>query len=167
MGGNLRMRGREMNGSNGDDSLGAGDLLAHLVATLRYRTAKALIGAPAEFGAFEAGAGVRTPTDLLEHMISLLAFTRSALTGAPRPGVPDEPWGDRMRRFDRDCVDLAGTLAGRPVTAEAARRLAQGPLADALTHAGQLALLRRLAGAPIPAEDFSRADIRVPPPTSS
>lgn len=155
-----------MNGPDDGGVLGPGDLLAHLVATLRYRTTKAVEGAPDGFGAFEAGAGVRTPSALLEHMIALLAFTRSALTGAPRPEVPAEPWGERIRRFDRACVDLAGTLAGRSLEAEGARRLAQGPLADALTHVGQLALLRRLAGTPISAEDFSRADIRVPPPGS-
>lgn len=152
-----------MNGPDDDDALGAGDLLAHLVATLRYRTDKALAGAPDDFGGFTVGSGVRTPAALLEHMIALLAFSRSVLTGAPRLRVPDENWDDRVRRFDRACVDLAGTLAGRPLGGDGARRLAQGPLADALTHAGQLALLRRLAGDPIPAEDFSRADIRIDP----
>ena len=35
----------------------------------------------------------------------------------------------------------------------------QGPFADAMTHAGQLAMLRRLAGSPIPPENFIVADI--------
>jgi hypothetical protein len=38
-------------------------------------------------------------------------------------------------------------------------RLLQGPFSDAMTHAGQLALLRRLAGAPVPPENFIVANI--------
>lgn len=38
-------------------------------------------------------------------------------------------------------------------------RLLQGPLADAMTHVGQLAMLRRLAGSPVRGQNFMEADI--------
>ncbi len=40
-------------------------------------------------------------------------------------------------------------------------RLFQGPIADALTHVGQIAFLRRLAGFPVRGENYARADITI------
>jgi len=38
-------------------------------------------------------------------------------------------------------------------------KLFQGPVADALTHVGQIAVLRRLAGSPVKGENYFVADI--------
>ena len=66
------------------------------------------------------------------------------------------------REVNEMLLDLAHQVAGgtplqRGMSPE---RLLQGPFSDAMTHAGQLAMLRRFAGAPVPPEDFSRADIQ-------
>jgi len=52
-------------------------------------------------------------------------------------------------------ISSADPLADQ-ITAET---LLQGPLSDAMTHAGQLAMLRRLAGNPVAPENFIVADI--------
>ena len=35
----------------------------------------------------------------------------------------------------------------------------QGPIADALTHIGQIGMMRRMAGAPVRGENYFKADI--------
>ena len=137
------------------------DLLRHVLATLAYRTQKASQHAPESFGSFQAGAGVRTPQELLLHMSSLISETPDALRCLPlHPLVTCPDFQGEADRFhvllEQLSVDLASRRFQGPQLAE---RLLQGPFADAMTHVGQLALLRRLAGAPVPAEDFFRADI--------
>ena len=136
-------------------------LLRHFLAAIAYRTQKALRGASADFADFKAGAGVRTPAELVRHMTSVLGYARTFFVGG-------EYWPDALPslteeidRFHDMVTDLSahvehGTLRAG-VTPE---RLLQGPLADAMTHAGQLALLRRLSGDPVPPENFIVADIQ-------
>ena len=144
------------------------EMLMHTLATLAYRTAKAVQGAPAGFGDFDAGEGARTPTQLVRHMADLLRFARSLF-------VPSEPIADpagdghdwraavsdlrdavRALALELPASDVLARLDGAQVTVE---QILQGPLADAMTHAGQLAYLRRLAGSPVPYESFMRADV--------
>ena len=135
-------------------------LLRHLLAAIAYRTQKALRGAPPSFGTFAAGRQVRTPADLVRHMTSVLGYARTFFTGGtyrPEP-LPDLP--SEVARLHAMLQDLnrhleAGTLL-RGTTPE---QLLQGPLADAMTHVGQLAMLRRLAGSPVPPENFIVAAI--------
>jgi len=136
-------------------------LLRHFLAALAYRTQKALRDAPADFGAFRAGDGVRTPAELVHHMTSVLGYARTFFIGGrywpdPLPSLQDE-----MLRFHEMVQDLARHLeAGAPLLQEMTpERLLQGPFADAMTHAGQLAMLRRLAGAPVAPENFVFARI--------
>jgi hypothetical protein len=137
-------------------------LLRHFLATLGYRAGKAIRGAPADFAEFSAGHGVRKPVEIIWHMSVVLAHALTFL-GGPKP-IPSEigSWDREVRRFygllrelDR-AFESGATLAGR--TEE---QLLQGPLADAMTHVGQLAMLRRLASAPIPKESFDEASIRL------
>jgi dipeptidase E len=136
-------------------------LLRHLLATLAYRTQKAVRGAPADFAAFEAGSGVRTPHELVCHMTSVLGYARAQFSGDELEKLTRcATWSDELERFHAVLADLSALLESgaepREVSLEA---VLQGPLSDAMTHAGQLALLRRLAGDPVEPENFIRARI--------
>lgn len=136
-------------------------LLYHHLATLAYRAGSALRDAPPNFGSFSAGAGVRTPHQLLNHMTNLLWFTDQSLRGLAVQAKAEAPtFDEEVLRFDQMLQDLAELLAATALErAGLSERLLQGPLSDAMTHVGQLALLRRLAGSPVPPEDFFSADV--------
>lgn len=136
-------------------------MLRRALATLAYRTAKALRDAPAEFSGFEPGHGVRTPHALIVHMASVIQFARTGLTGEARERIVPSTWEADRDRFWNELEALDRALAaGIEFEEEAAERTLQGPIADAITHAGQLAMLRRMAGSPISGENFRAADIR-------
>ena len=135
-------------------------LLQHFLAALAYRTQKALRGAPADFSAFRAAPRVRTPHELIRHMDSVLGYSRTFFIGGNYrpPLLPD--FGAAVANFHETLADVARHLERgtefRGITAEI---LLQGPFSDAMTHAGQLAMLRRLAGSPVPPENFVFAAI--------
>jgi hypothetical protein len=140
--------------------VGTRALLRHLLAALAYRTQKAVRGAPSSFGTFAAGHGVRTPVALVRHMTSVLAFARSHVTGSRDRLDPLRDLDAEVERFHAMVADLAAHLErGDAFPGITAEQLLQGPFSDALAHAGQLALLRRLAGSPVAPEDFSLADV--------
>ena len=65
-----------------------------------------------------------------------------------------------VRRFHEILEHLARHLAaGTELRGTTEERLLQGPFADAMTHAGQLAMLRRLAGSLVPPENFIEARV--------
>lgn len=134
-------------------------LLRHFLAAIAYRTQKALRGAPDTFPPFAAGHQVRTPVELLRHMTSLLGFARTLFLGGSYPVKPNPlpTFEDEIARFQ-----TVGDLlqSGAPLREISTEQLLQGPFADVMTHVGQLALLRRLADAPVPPENFIHADIR-------
>jgi hypothetical protein len=135
-------------------------LVRHFLAAIAYRTQKALRDAPASFGSFEAGSQVRTPSELLRHMTGVLGYARTFFVGGQfrAESLPD--MSATIARFHSVLADLARHLeAGTPVRGTTLERLLQGPLSDAMTHAGQLAILRRLAGSPVPPENFIEAAI--------
>jgi hypothetical protein len=136
-------------------------VLRHFLAALAYRTQKALRGAPADFGNFHAGAGVRTPAELLCHMTSVLGYARTIFVGGQYRPDPLPSLHAETERFHEMLVDLARHLElGAPLLqGMSPDRLLQGPFADAMSHAGQLAILRRLAGSPVAPENFIVADI--------
>ena len=137
-------------------------LLRHFLAALAYRTQKALRGAPGHFAEYRAGTHVRTPHELLWHMTGVIGYARTMLRGGrftpPRlPTIADE-----IARFHETLEALRDDFANPSLTATISdEQFLQGPLADAMTHAGQLAMLRRLAGSPVPSENFIYAEIRV------
>lgn len=134
------------------------EMLRHTLATLAYRASRVLEGAPEDFGAFE-GAG-RRPVEILAHMGDLFDWALSIAQGQER-WKKSEPraWTNEKQRFFTALGEFEGYLAGDdPLHAEVGR-LFQGPVADALTHVGQLAMLRRLAGSPTTGEDFYQAAI--------
>ena len=136
-------------------------VLRHFLAALAYRTQKALRGAPAEFGSFRAAAGVRTPAELVCHMTSVLGYARTFFVGGEYRPAPLPSLEEEVTRFHEMLVRLAQHLeTGSPLLREmSAERLLQGPFADAMSHAGQLAILRRLCGSPVAPENFIVAAI--------
>lgn len=137
-------------------------LLNHFLAALAYRTQKALRDAPDDFGSFCAKEGVRTPAELVRHMTSVLGYARTFFIGGHYRPEPLESLDEEIERFHEMIGFLAQHLRdGDPLLQDLTEeRLLQGPFSDAMTHAGQLALLRRLAGAPIPPENFIVAEIK-------
>jgi hypothetical protein len=136
-------------------------LLRHFLAALVYRTQKALRDAPAEFGDFRAGEGVRTPAELVRHMTSVIGYSRTFFLGGQYRPEPLPSLQEEIIRFHLMVEDVAGHIeAGTPLAeGMTEERLLQGPFSDAMTHAGQLAMLRRLAGVPVPPENFIVAEI--------
>lgn len=134
-------------------------LLRHFVAAIAYRSAKALRDAPPTFATFEAGEQSRTPRQLVRHMSGVINYAIAQLH-EPRPLLSDRAsYEAEVERFFGMLRELAEQLEKGDLNDSAAERLLQGPLADAMTHAGQLALLRRLSGSPIPPEDFLEAAV--------
>jgi len=142
---------------------GTGDgraLLRHTAATLAYRGAKAVRGAPPEFAAFSVAAGSRTPAQILAHIGDLLDWALWLARGEHRwrDSAPLE-WDAEVARFHDGLAALDAYLASAAPLGWSAERIFQGPIADALTHVGQLTMLRRLAGAPVRGENYAKADI--------
>ncbi len=145
-------------------------LLRHLLATIAFRGGLCLRGAPDGFADFQAGADVRSPIDLVRHLSRLMEFTGRILRGGEpvrsqggrqAGGTPsaDLSWPQELDRLSEAMATLDGVLATAPLAAADVDAVIQGPLADALTHVGQLATLRRLAGAPIAGANYPRAPI--------
>ncbi len=136
-------------------------LLRHFLAALAYRTQKALRDAPADFGDFSAGHQARTPQELVRHMTSVLGYARTYFVGGQYRPAPLPSLQEEIVRFHEMIESLASHVVNGDPLAEqtTAERLLQGPFSDAMTHAGQLAMLRRLAGIPVPPENFIVADI--------
>jgi hypothetical protein len=151
-------------------------MLVHFLAALAYRTQKALRGAPPSFASFEAGNQVRTPHWLLSHMDSVLGYALTCFEGEPERyrNALLPTFAEEIERFHGKLEALAAHLRrGTPLRTATEEQLLQGPFSDAMTHAGQLAMLRRLAGSPIPPENFIVAEISAdrlgpdqPPPAS-
>lgn len=71
------------------------------------------------------------------------------------------PWEKEVERFFAALRSFDDFLAsGSPVEARLGK-LFQGPVADALAHVGQLAILRRMAGAPLKGENYYKAEVTV------
>ena len=136
--------------------------LRHSLATLAYRGGKAVRGAPPEFAAFKADATSRTPAQILAHIGDLMEWALSLARGQ-QAWHNSEPlaWDDEVARFHRTLGDLDAYLASPEPLQEVPEKLFQGPIADALTHVGQLAMLRRMSGAPMKGENYHKADVAV------
>ena len=135
-------------------------LLRHTLATLAYRGGKTLRGAPESFATFRASESTRTPAEILAHIGDLFDWAISIADG--RMEWHDStplPWADETARF----FDRLGRFDARLATGESlgmtVEKLFQGPVADAFTHFGQIAMLRRMAGSPVRGENYFRARI--------
>jgi hypothetical protein len=136
-------------------------LLRHTLATVAYRGGKAVRGAPESFAAFRAAAGARTPAEILAHIGDLFDWAISLADGKQvwHNSTP-LPWPQETARFFGSLERFDQRVASEVPLASPPERLFQGPVADALTHVGQLTMLRRLADVPIKGENYYGADIQ-------
>jgi hypothetical protein len=135
-------------------------LLRHTLATLAYRAGKTLRDAPDSFAAFSTGEKGRTPAHILAHMGDLFDWALSIVQGkqAWHDSTP-LPWPQEVERFFKTLQAFDDYLASDAPLAAPPEKLFQGPVADALTHTGQMAMLRRMAGCPMRGENYFRAEI--------
>ncbi len=137
-------------------------MLRHTVATLAYRAGKALRGAPETFANFDTGEKGRTPARILAHMGDLFDWALSIARGnqAWNDSTP-LPWNQEVERFFKSLKAFDDYLASDQPLNASPEKIFQGAVADALTHTGQINMLRRMAGCPIRGENYYRAEITV------
>jgi hypothetical protein len=137
------------------------ELFRHIIATLVYRAAKTLSNVPENFGSFRIDAKSRTPAEILAHTGDLLDWTLKMSNGKGiwHESAPQD-WNSEVARFYDLVKQFDDYLAGSMMIACPLEKLFQGAIADALTHVGQLAMLRRIAGVPIKGENYFVADIK-------
>jgi hypothetical protein len=132
----------------------------HLVATLAYRAAKVLRDVPPDFAKVPVSSTTRRPVLIVAHLADLMAWALTMTDGEPTWTVGgSDDWHVEVARFFAGLEAVDRRLSASPVGEQSIKRLIQGPLADALTHVGQLAMLRGMAGAPIRPESYARAEI--------
>jgi hypothetical protein len=141
------------------------ELLRHCVATVAYRGGKVLRDVPRDFGNFALdpeNESVRTPGQILSHICDLYDWAWCLAKSDYRwTDTPQGEWPDDVARFFSALERLDAVLASADAFTGSPERIFQGPIADSLTHIGQLALLRRAAGGPIKGENYYRAEIEV------
>lgn len=136
------------------------ELLRHCLATLAYRGGKTLRGAPEDFGGFRPADGSRTPGEVLAHVGDLMDWAVALCDG--RHVWHDSkplPWPLEVERFFTALKAFDDRLAGDGDLGYPPERLFQGPVADALTHVGQIGMMRRMAGSPVRGENYFKAEI--------
>lgn len=139
------------------------ELFRHALATLAYRGGKAFRGVPDDFSQFRIGPDGRTAGDILAHIGDLLdwALNMAKEKHLWRESAP-QTWDKDVERFSTALAAFDAYIASDAPLQAPLDRLLQGPVADALTHVGQIAMMRRLAGSPLKGENYFRADISVP-----
>jgi len=136
------------------------ELLRHTLATLAYRGAKAIRDAPPPFASFKVSETSRTPVQILAHIGDLLAWGRSMADGSRQWNTSTPlPWTQEVTRFFQRLSEFETYLASDKPVPSPIEKLFQGPIADALTHVGQLTLLRRASGSPVRGENYFKAEI--------
>lgn len=138
----------------------ARQLLRHTIATLAYRGGKVLRGAPENFSSFTCGGGCRSAGEILAHIGDLFDWALSMAIGQRqwRDSKP-QSWSQDVSRFHAGLATFDQYLSSSQPLHAPVEGLFQGPVADALTHVGQLAIMRRLAGSPVKGESFFDAEI--------
>lgn len=137
-------------------------LLRHTLATLAYRGGKTIRDAPASFSAYAAREDTRRPGQILAHIGDLMDWALAIAEGHEHwHDSKPLPWDREVARFFETLARLDAYLSSNGPLAVPPEKLFQGPIADALTHVGQLAMLRRMAGLPMRGENYFVADIAV------
>jgi hypothetical protein len=135
-------------------------LLRHILATLAYRAGKTLRDVPESFASFNTGEYGRTPVQILAHMGDLFDWALSIAKGKQTwQNSTPLPWPQEVDRFFNTLQTFDDFLASDAPLAAPVEKLFQGPVADALTHTGQIAMLRRMAGCAMRGENYYRAEI--------
>lgn len=135
-------------------------LLQHFLAALAYRTQKALRGAPGDYAEFRAGPNVRTPFELVWHMTGVVGYARTMFHGGSFAPTRMPTFREEVERFHATLEQLRDDFDNPELDARISdEQFLHGPLADVMTHIGQLAMLRRLAGSPVASENFIFASV--------
>jgi hypothetical protein len=149
-----------MNEAAGTDVDNKRELLRHTVATLAYRGGKAVLNAPAHFAEFRVNETTRTPGQILAHIADLLDWALCVAKGEYVYKESDPlPWEEGVARFFEALKKFDSYLASDATLGYPAEKIFQGPIADALTHVGQISMLRRMAGSPVRGESYFKAEI--------
>jgi hypothetical protein len=136
------------------------EFLRHAVATVAYRGGKAVRGAPADFAHYRVGPTSRTPVQVLAHIGDLYDWALELARGRHVwHNAKPLPWDEETARFFDTLERFDAFLGSDEPLGCAHEKLFQGPIADSLTHIGQIAMLRRLADAPVRAENYFKAAI--------
>ena len=145
---------------SGLEPTGVAVILRHLVATLAYRAAKVVRDVPADFGTRTFGQSTRRPVLIVAHLADLMAWAITMVQGDVKwKAEGSETWDVEVQRFFSGLFILDRLLQEQALAETTVDQLIQGPLADALTHVGQLAMLRGMAGVPVRPESYARAEI--------
>jgi len=135
-------------------------LLRHTLATLAYRGGKTIRNAPASFATYGGPDTSRTPVKILAHIGDLMDWALSMADGSKKWNDSTPlPWDQECQRFFVSLKKFDDYLASDQPLQAHMEKLFQGPIADALTHVGQLAMLRRMAGCPMKGENYFVAEI--------
>jgi hypothetical protein len=143
-----------------DMTVSGRELLRHTLATIAYRAGKTLRDAPESFAEFKAADSTRTPIQIVAHIGDLFDWALSLAKGKQvwKDSTP-LPWEQEVSRFFESLKKFDDYLCGEEMLHASPEKLMQGPVADALTHCGQLAMLRRMAGTPIRPENYYQAEV--------
>ena len=136
--------------------------LRRLVAAIAYRSARVLKDVQQGYPDFSPGNGVRPPREIVSHMSSVLAYAYGRLSDTKRIRHDLADWDTERDRFYGKLESIDDAIAtGAALNEGELDQLLQGPFADVLTHIGQLAMMRRMCGAPVPGENYFLADIQI------
>lgn len=134
-------------------------LVLHLIATIRYRFDHSISEIRDGYPQFSIGKGVRTPIEILHHMRGLIYYAEKIITGTQTEMGEMYNWDKEKKLFYQALDNLPDVLIKHEITDNQYQRIVQGPLTDAISHIGQLAMLSRLSGRPVPKQNYSKADI--------
>jgi hypothetical protein len=136
------------------------ELLRHLIATVAYRARIAVSDAPENFAVFKISEDIRTPGEILAHLGDLLEGSHYLMKGEfVRLNSAPLPWNEGVARFFTAARQFDSYLASDAPLNQPIEKITQGPIADALTHVGQIVMLRRAAGVPVRVEGYFTAEI--------
>jgi hypothetical protein len=136
------------------------EMMRHFLASIAYHATKAIKNAPSNYPELEVGKVVRTPRHILHHITGVLSYAHSFYEHYDTTYFEHKPWEEEVRHFYETLSRLDRSFREKGLTRVSEEQILQGPLSDAMAHIGQLLMLRRLAGSPVPAENFLYADIR-------
>jgi len=137
------------------------EFLRHLVATLAFRGGVAVADAPENFSEFCAGENARSAGEILAHIGDLVQGSLYLMKGEfVHLQSPVQSWAEDTKRFFAAARQFDSYLSSDAPLAQPIEKIVQGPIADALTHVGQIVMLRRLAGKPIRAESYFTVEIK-------
>lgn len=135
--------------------------LRHFLAVLKYRCEKVIRDCPRNYPNFEVGFGVRTPIEILSHISYVIRCAQTIFNDSIIIEVELDSWETEVNRFYTDLQYLDNLIAkGLPFRERITEKLLQGPLSDAMTHVGQLSMIRRIEGTPILGESFFDVEIK-------